>query len=148
MKNARPLATALASAAALLAAATAAAQTPTAELPRMVSVATPRGDARALCPDVDDELEDALAATVRERAEPAVIDVRFQVQNGRVGAVDLGAGPLAYRRLIRRTIHGLSCDSGDTKRYTVSLRVQIQDAPGAPAVALQAGTVVARADLN
>jgi len=121
--------------------AAAAAQT---QLPK-ITVAAPRSDIRTLCPDVDDELEDALAATVRDRAESADIDVRFLLHDGRISEVAMSDAPLPYRRMLRRAVHGLSCDSGDNKSYTVSLRVRIVD-PASSAAAMarvESATVVA-----
>ena len=111
----------------------------------MITVAAPRTDIHALCPDVDDEIEDTMAATVRERAESANIDVRFQLQRGRISGIALSDAPLPYQRMLRRAVYGLACDSGDDKSYTVSLHVRIVD-PALSATAMarvQSASVVA-----
>jgi len=114
------------------------------QLPR-ITVAAPRTDARALCPNMDDEIEDTLAATVRERGEPADIDVRFLLSDGRISEIALSDAPVPYRRMLRRAVHGLSCDSGDHKSYSVSLRVRIVDPWSHPSglARVESATVVA-----
>lgn len=115
-----------------------------AQLPK-ITVAAPRTDIHSLCPDVDDDIEDTMAATVRERAVPANIDVRFQLQEGRISEIALSEAPLPYQRMLKRALHGLSCDSGDNKSYTVSLHVRIVDpASSTAAIArVEAARVVA-----
>jgi hypothetical protein len=87
-----------------------------------------RTDVQALCPEIETDLPDALVRTVQQVAEPALIDVRFELQGSRVGAVEVGPGPVAYQRMLKRTVRGLRCDSGDSGRaQTVSLRVRFVD---------------------
>jgi hypothetical protein len=110
-----------------------------------------RTDVQALCPEIETDLPDALARTVQEVAEPALIDVRFELQGSRVGAVQVGPGPFAYQRMLKRVLRGLQCDSGDTSRaQVVSLRVRFVDPfnrstrSAASAVSLMAASAPAR----
>jgi hypothetical protein len=87
-----------------------------------------RTDVQALCPEIETDLPDALVRTVQQVAEPALIDVRFELQGSRIGAVQVGPGPAAYQRLLKRTVRGLRCDSADTGRaQVVQLRVRFVD---------------------
>lgn len=87
-----------------------------------------RTDVRALCPGIDAELGDALAAVARQEARPAVVDVRFDLQQGSVGDVRTGAGPAPYTRALRRAVRSLQCDAGAAAGpMTVALRVQFVD---------------------
>jgi hypothetical protein len=107
--------------------------------PQSIEVRGVRTDVRALCPDVDAALEETLARTVREVAETAMMDVRFELQGNRVGRVAVGEGPERYQRMLRHAVRGLQCDAGDQRPYTVAMRVQVLDpfaTPGAGAVAL------------
>jgi hypothetical protein len=110
-----------------------------------------RTDVQALCPEIETDLPDALVRTVQEVAEPALIDVRFELQGSRVGAVQVGPGPLAYQRMLKRALRGLQCDSGDASRaQVVSLRVRFVDPfdkasrSAASAVSLMAASAPAR----
>lgn len=87
-----------------------------------------RTDVQALCPGIETELPDALARTAQELALPALIDVRFELQGSRVGAVQVGPGPRAYQRMVQRSVRGLQCDSGDASQaHTVALRLRFVD---------------------
>lgn len=111
----------------------------------------PRTDVRALCPGIDAELGDALAAVARQVARPAVVDVRFDLQQGTVGEVCTGEGPAPYRRALRRAVRSLQCDAqASAAPVTVALRVQFVDpferrTAGQPATAsLVAASAAAR----
>ncbi len=106
--------------------------------PQTIEVRGLRTDVRTLCPDVDANLEETLARTVRDVAQSATFDVRFELQGQRIGTVALSDGPARYQRMLSRAVRGLQCDAGDGQRYTVVMRVQIVDPftePAAGAVA-------------
>ena len=86
-----------------------------------------RTDVQALCPDVSNELQDALVNTVKEVASSAVIDVRFELQGSRVGDVQVGNGPAKYQRALRRAVRGLQCEAKDAELQTVAMRVRFVD---------------------
>lgn len=87
-----------------------------------------RTDVRALCPGIDAELGDALAAVARQEARPAVVDVRFDLNQGTVADVRTGAGPAPYTRALRRAVRALQCDAGASAApMTVALRVRFVD---------------------
>jgi hypothetical protein len=87
-----------------------------------------RTDVRALCPDIDVELNDALVRAVQEVATAAVIDVRFDLTGSRVGEVSVGDGPARYQRALRRAVRGLQCDAaGEARPQTLAMRVRFVD---------------------
>jgi hypothetical protein len=86
-----------------------------------------RTDVRALCPDVDAGLHDALVKTVQQVATAATMDVRFELSGNRIDDVATGDGPLAYQRMLKRAVRGLQCDSGSATPQTVALRVRFVD---------------------
>lgn len=109
--------------------------------PQSVEVRAPspvRTDVRALCPDVDRALHEALVRTVQEVAADALIDVRFELRGTDVDGVQTGAGPAHYQRMLKRAVRGLQCDSRDAALHLVALRVRFVDPyahPGHNAVA-------------
>jgi hypothetical protein len=113
-------------AASLLAAATAFAQTAAVQSVE-VRGSTVRTDVRALCPEVDAELHDALVRTVQQVATAAMMDVRFELSGNRIDNVTTGDGPLAYQRALKRAVRGLQCDSKEATAQTVALRVRFID---------------------
>jgi hypothetical protein len=86
-----------------------------------------RTDVRALCPDVDAGLHDALVKTVQQVATAATMDVRFELSGNRIGDVSTTDGPLAYQRALKRAVRGLQCDSREAAPQTVALRVRFVD---------------------
>jgi len=86
-----------------------------------------RTDVRQLCPGVDNEINDALVEAVRKIGAPAMMDVRFDLKGARVGDVQVGDGPLAYQRALRRAVRWLQCDSGEAAPQTVAFRVRVID---------------------
>ena len=86
-----------------------------------------RTDVRALCPEIDSVLPEVLATVARERAEPALIDVRFALDGATITDVQTGAGPRAYQRAIRWAVRGLQCQSPDAGPQTIALRVRFID---------------------
>jgi hypothetical protein len=128
----------IAAAATLMCSAVAFAQTGT----QSVEVRAPvpvRTDVRALCPDIDHALHEALVKTVQEVATDALIDVRFELSGRDIHAVQTGAGPARYQRMLKRAVRGLECDGGMPTAQTVAMRVRFVDpfaAPGAPTFAL------------
>jgi uncharacterized iron-regulated protein len=97
-----------------------------------------RTDVRALCPDIDQALHEALVNTVQEVAADALIDVRFELSGKDIDAVQTGAGPARYQRMLKRAVRGLQCDSRDAAPQQVALRVRFVDPyahPGRTAVA-------------
>jgi len=116
----------LAIAALALAAGAAFAQSPTQQV-EVRGSAPVRTDVQALCPDVANEIHDALVKTVQDVATAAVIDVRFELAGDRIGEVQTGAGPALYQRMLKRAVRGLQCDSGSAAPQTVALRVRFVD---------------------
>jgi hypothetical protein len=104
-----------------------------------------RTDVRALCPDVANELHDALVKTVQDVATAAVIDVRFELAGDRVGDVQTGAGPARYQRMLKRAVRDLQCDSGSATPQTVALRVRFVDPFDRSTRSAAAGVVIVAA---
>ena len=86
-----------------------------------------RTDVQALCPDVNNELQDALVGAVQEVASSAVIDVRFELQGSRVGEVKVGNGPAKYQRALRRAVRGLQCEAKEAEPQSVAMKVRFLD---------------------
>ncbi len=112
--------------------------------PQVVNITktVPRTDVRTLCPDIDNELADVLTKVARERAEHAMIDVRFVLDGSRISDVSTGTGLRAYRSAIRWAVSGLQCTSPEAGQQSVAMRIQFLDPTGAPgqnAVALVGG---------
>jgi hypothetical protein len=88
------------------------------------------------CPEVDDDLQDALAAAWDDVAKPSAVTVTFKVQRHAVFDVAPAAdSPYLYHQ-IRRAVHGLRCDSGDDQEHTVRLVVRFVDAEDSSRVAI------------
>lgn len=86
-----------------------------------------RTDVQALCPDIAGDLNDTLLKTVQEVATAATIDVRFELRGRSIDAVQTGAGPLRYQRMLKRAVRGLACDGGSAAAQQVALRVRFVD---------------------
>jgi hypothetical protein len=86
-----------------------------------------RTDVRALCPQIDDALHDALVKTVQEVATGATLDVRFQLSGSRIDRVATGPGPAPYQRALKRAVRGLECSADAPAAQTVALRVRFVD---------------------
>jgi hypothetical protein len=109
----------------------------------------PRTDVQALCPEIENELPDTLATIARRVAEPALLEVRFSLEDRSVSDVVVSGGPAVYQRAVRRAVRGLVCRSPDAGRQSVALRVQFIDpyaTLGQPAVALLGGAAARCAD--
>ena len=77
--------------------------------------------------DIDHDLHETLVKTVQDVAAAAVIDVRFELKGSRVGAVQVGAGPAAYQRMLKRAVRSLQCESSDAAPQQVAFRVRFVD---------------------
>jgi hypothetical protein len=86
-----------------------------------------RTDVRALCPQIDHDLHETLVKTVQEQATAAVLDVRFELDGTRIGAVQVGPGPAAYRRMLARAVRGLECGTRGAPPQQVAMRVRFVD---------------------
>jgi uncharacterized iron-regulated protein len=136
--------TRIVAATALMSTAVAFAQTAT----QSVEVRAPspvRTDVRALCPDVDQALHEALVNTVQEVAADALIDVRFELRGRDIDAVQTGAGPSRYQRMLKRAVRALQCDSRDAAPQQVALRVRFVDPFTGPVASAMAAVSLASA---
>lgn len=106
---------------------------------------TLRTDVRTLCPEIDHDLHESLANTVREVAASAVMDVRFELKGSRVGAVQVGHGPAAYQRMLKRAVRSLQCDAKDNAPQQVAFRVRFVDPFDRSARVAGAGAIVVAA---
>jgi hypothetical protein len=86
-----------------------------------------RTDVRALCPQIDRDLHETLVKTVQEQATAAVLDVRFELDGTRIGAVQVSPGPAAYRRMLARAVRGLECGTRGAPAQQVAMRVSFVD---------------------
>lgn len=124
--------TALAAATTLALAATGASAQGSTQSVEVRPAAAPRTDIDRLCPDVGNELPDALATVARKLSVPATIDVRFALDGSRVSDVETSAGPRAYRAAIRWAVAGLQCSSPDAGLQTVAVRIRFVDPSAQP----------------
>jgi hypothetical protein len=115
-----------ATALALTLAATVHAQTPTQSIEVRGQLPL-RTDVRALCPQIDHDLHETLVKVVQEQATAAVLDVRFELAGTRIGAVQVGPGPAAYRRMLGRAVRGLECGTRGAPPQQVAMRVRFVD---------------------
>lgn len=99
--------------------------------PEQVTIEGQRvADVRAACPDVDEDLNDALWKLVRDEGESGTTEVRFLLRGSRISQVQVEGGPRAYHRGIRRAVRALGCESADGSAHMAHLRIQfIADAP-------------------
>lgn len=105
--------------------------------PEQVTIAGQRAiaDVRATCPDVDEDLNDALWKLVRDEGESGTAEVRFLLRGSRIGQVQVEGGPAVYHRGIRRAVRAMSCDSADGQAQVARLRIRfVADAPQAVAL--------------
>ena len=86
-----------------------------------------RTDVRALCPQIDHDLHETLVKTVQEQATAAVLDVRFELDGTRIGAVQVSPGLAAYRRMLARAVRGLECGTRGAPAQQVAMRVRFVD---------------------
>ncbi len=100
-----------AAAGAALAARTPADATPAGTLP--VSVQS-GADLRAICPQVDQALQESLAGVWSRHEMPATVQMRMRVSGHRVTDVRASSGYPDYRRAARLAVRRLACDGGAT----------------------------------
>jgi hypothetical protein len=88
------------------------------------------------CPEVDNDLQDALSGAWDEVARPSSVAITFQVQHHAVfDVVPAVESPHLYHQM-RRAVHGLRCDGGDDQAHTVRMVVRFVDADDSSRVAI------------
>jgi hypothetical protein len=95
-----------------------------------VEVSSPapvRHDLDKLCPGAADALADRLVAVAWERAEPAMVDVSFELHGRNLRDVQAQGGPLAYQRALRRAVRHIGCDAHSAQVQRIRFRVQFVD---------------------
>jgi len=92
-----------------------------------VDVLAPRTDVRSVCPDVQADMHKALAQAAWQRRENGVLDVDFQLDGSRIGAVAISGGPFGYRQATRHATRALGCDGGTAGVRTVHMQVVFRD---------------------
>lgn len=100
---------------------------PTTQSVEVRGAAPVRTDVATLCPDIANDLPDALAAIARQRSEAALIEVQFALDGSAIADVQTQGGGAAYQRAVRRAVRGLDCRSPEAGRQTVRLRVRFVD---------------------
>jgi hypothetical protein len=84
-----------------------------------------RSALQQLCPDIYTELPDDLARTAQEVATAATVRVQFEVDAGRIRAVQTQGGVPAQARAVRRAVSGLQCAGAG--RHLVQMNVRFLD---------------------
>lgn len=106
-----------------------------------------RADARALCPDIEGLLADALAGTARKLAHPAAVELELTIEDQRIARVRALSGPDRLQRAVQRTLTELQCQAPAGQPQLLQLTVRFVDAAsvaGRPAIQLAAGSAARR----
>lgn len=101
----------------------------------------PRTTLQAACPQALAELPDALAHTAQAVGEPGLVTVRFDIDGGRVSALQAEGGVGPQARAVKRAVRALGCSNGDAGRQSVAFQVRFIDPTAAR------GSAVALLDL-
>jgi hypothetical protein len=92
-----------------------------------VEVKAPRLDFRTVCTEVDAQMLKALAQVAMRERQDGLLNVLFEIDGQRVGAVAISGTPFAYRQATRSAVRGLACNNHGAGRQTVRMQVVFQD---------------------
>ncbi|MEP6504100.1 MAG: hypothetical protein ABJD97_12260 [Betaproteobacteria bacterium] len=98
------------------------------------------------CPDVDDELSDALVPAWNDADTPVTVPVEFKVQGSNVFDVVPASSSPRLERQVRRAVRGLQCDSHDDQVHTVALVVRFVGRDGGRVATMTQVAIDDRAD--
>ncbi len=87
----------------------------------------PRTPLQVACPQALSELPDALARTAQQVGEPGLVTVRFDIDGGRVSALQAEGGVGPQARAVKRAVRALGCSNGDAGRQSVAFQVRFVD---------------------
>lgn len=120
----------LAAAATTLTATMALAAPPDAPLTMQITAPKPRFDVEVLCPEIQQQLPDALARAWHDIAASGTVDVLMTVKGRHVQRVETTDGPLELQRAVRRAAKlSLDCRTAESTPQLVAFRVHFVDWP-------------------
>jgi len=91
------------------------------------TITPPPATLQQACPQALAELPDALAATAQDVATASVVSVRFEIEGGRISALQTQGGAGTQARAVRRAVRNLGCSNGDAGRQLVRFQVRFID---------------------
>lgn len=83
--------------------------------PRDGSASPPSASVRESCPGVDASLQDALSPTWTVLQQPDHTYVQMVVQGRRIERIDVSKGTHDFRRMVRKAVRGLECNTDGRK---------------------------------
>lgn len=89
------------------------------------------GDLRAVCPDVDQRLQESLVRVASRREMPTKVRMQMRVDGSRLSQVRAVGGFPDYRRAALRAVNKLACNAGGTPQV-ISFDIAFVDGDRGP----------------
>ncbi|HEY1394162.1 MAG TPA: hypothetical protein VFV25_12375 [Methylibium sp.] len=100
----------------------------------------PRHDVHAVCPGIDQSLQQSLDYAWQRVRQPGLVSMQFRLKGQQITEVTPTGGTFDYFRYVRRAVGKLACnsDSDDEQLFAFDVRfVEVYADSGAPAMALR-----------